>query len=130
MSEISQRNRHRQQRTLRTRAKLHGTAVRPRISVFRSNQYIWVQAIDDDAQTTLAAATDQTVRRGKGASSKTGSSKTAGTKTASATAVGTTLAQELKQHNINQAIFDRGFYRYHGRVAAVATALREAGIQV
>lgn len=120
MSEVSQRNHHRQQRARRVRAKLHGTAERPRITIFRSNQYIWVQAINDDAGTTLVSANDRTLRLKKGAP----------TKSETATQIGTTVAQELKALKIEQAIFDRGHYRYHGRVAAVAVALREAGVQV
>lgn len=120
MSEVSLRNHHRIQRARRVRAKLHGTAERPRISVFRSNSYIWVQAIDDDAGKTLVAANDKVLR----------AKKDHGTKTATATAVGETIGKELKAMKITGAIFDRGQYRYHGRVAAVATALREAGIQV
>ncbi|MBP7875533.1 50S ribosomal protein L18 [Candidatus Woesebacteria bacterium] len=120
MSEVSQRNRHQQLRARRVRAKLHGTAVRPRVTVFRTNQYIWVQVINDDAGTTLASANDRVLRLKKGAP----------TKTETATLVGSTIAESLKTLKIEQAIFDRGHYRYHGRVAAVAVALREAGIQV
>ena len=120
MSEVSLRNHHRQQRARRTRAKLHGTSQRPRITIFRSNQYIWVQAIDDDAGKTLVAATDRELRLKKGAP----------TKKETATTIGTTVAEGLKAQKIEQAIFDRGYYRYHGRVEAVAVALREAGIQV
>lgn len=120
MSEISQRNHHRQQRARRTRAKLHGTASRPRITIFRSNQYVWVQAVNDDAGTTLAAATDRQLRLKKNAAPKL----------ATATEVGSSVATALKAQKIEAAIFDRGHYRYHGRVAAVATAIREAGIQI
>lgn len=120
MSEASIKNNHRRQRTRRIRAKLHGTAVRPRVTVFRSNNYIWVQAIDDNTGKTLAAANDRALRLKKGSS----------TKTATATQVGTTVGEALKTLKITQAIFDRGQYRYHGRVAAVAVALREVGIQV
>lgn len=120
MSEVSQRNHHRQQRARRTRAKLHGTASRPRITILRSNHYVWVQAIDDDAGKTVAAANDRAVRQKKGSIPKKDT----------AAQVGSSIAEALKTLKIEQAIFDRGHYRYHGRVAAVATALREAGIQV
>lgn len=120
MSEATQRNHHRRQRARRVRAKLHGTAVRPRISIFRSNQYIWVQAIDDDACKTLVSANDRALRLKKDVASKA----------ETATSVGMTIAQALKALKIEKAIFDRGQYRYHGRVAAVAVALREAGVQV
>jgi large subunit ribosomal protein L18 len=120
MSEVSTRNKHRQQRTRRVRAKLHGTALRPRVTILRTNQYLWLQAIDDDTATTVAAANDRALRAKKGAP----------TKTETATQVGTMLAESLSSKKITQVVFDRGSYRYHGRVAAVATALRTAGIQV
>lgn len=120
MSEVSKRNQHRKLRSRRVRAKLHGTAVRPRITIFRSNQYIWVQAIDDDACATIVSANDRALRLAKDAAPKKDT----------AAQVGVTIATELKALKIEHVIFDRGHYRYHGRVAAIATALREAGIQV
>lgn len=105
-----------QKRVLRIRQNMQGTAAKPRISVVRSNRSIAVQAIDDVAGVTLAGTQDDL--------------SSGGTKTERATATGVRLAAELAKKKITTAIFDRGAYRYHGRVKAVAEALREAGIKV
>lgn len=109
-----------QKRAKRVRARLQGTAVRPRVTVMRSNKYIWIQAINDTTGVVLASASDKPIRTGK----------QVGAKVETATQAGAALAKTLLSKNISQAIFDRGAYKYHGRVAAVANALREAGIQV
>lgn len=112
-------------RAKRVRAKLHGTAQRPRVSVYRSNRYISAQAIDDDTQKTLVFAKDtQLVKK---SDKKT---KATETKTQRATKVGEMIAQQLKAMKIQSAVFDRGSYRYHGRIKAVADALRAQGVQV
>ncbi len=92
-------------RKKRIRAKLSGTALRPRLSVFRSNKFVYVQAIDDETGKTMAAA------RG-----------------ADAAKVGGELALLLKKHKVDTVVFDRSGYRYHGRVRALADAAREAGL--
>lgn len=104
-----------QARKARVRADMVGTAERPRVSVQRSNRFMYVQAIDDTAGVTIAAARSSTSK---------------GTKTEQATAVGTELAKALQKKSISAAIFDRGQYKYHGRVRAVAEALRAADIAV
>lgn len=104
-------------RKLRVRAKLHGTAARPRATVYRSNQHTYLQAIDDVRGVTLAAAGEHELTE-----------KT--TKAMRAVAVAKILAEKLKKENIEAVVFDRGSYKYHGRVKAVADALRESGIQV
>ncbi len=104
-------------RKLRVRAKLHGTAERPRVSVFRSNQHTALQAIDDVRGATLVAAGEHELTEKI-------------TKGARAVAVAKILAEKLKKAKIEAVIFDRGSYKYHGRVKAVADALRESGIQV
>lgn len=112
-------------RTKRVRAKLHGTALRPRVSVYRSNRYISAQAIDDDTQKTLVFAKDtQLVKK---TSKKTVVTEN---KTQRATKVGEMIAQQLIAMKIHSAVFDRGPYRYHGRIKAVADALRAQGVQV
>jgi large subunit ribosomal protein L18 len=83
--------------------------------VFKSNQYTYAQAIDDAARRTLAAADD---REGKGA------------KTKRAAAVGHALGAALKKLKVDAAVFDRGGFKYHGRVKAIADGLREEGIRV
>lgn len=108
-------------RKLRVRSKLHGNAERPRVTVFRSNKYIYLQAIDDTTGTTIASAHDVSVSKEKNAT---------GTKTERATQAAVALATALKKQKVTAAVFDRGAYKYHGRVSAVAQALREQGIKV
>lgn len=107
-------------RKQRVRAKMFGTAVKPRISVYRSNEHTYLQAIDDRAQVTLASMNDKRLPA-------TAKKKT---KIERAALVAAELAQLLGKQKINTVIFDRGQYKYHGRVKAVADALRTAGIQV
>lgn len=102
----------------RVRAKLHGTAIRPRVSVYRSNMHISAQAINDDASVTLVGL------------SCTALKLTGVTKTAEAKALGLELGKRLKEMKITSAIFDRGYYKYTGRVAAFADGLRQASITV
>lgn len=108
--------RARQLRKARTRAKIFGTALRPRLSVFRSNQSIWVQLIDDEKGKTLAAATTRGVTKMK--------------KTEAAKKIGEAIAEAAKKLKISAAVFDRGGYRYHGRVKAVAEGARSAGLSL
>ena len=108
--------RHRRHR--RVRKKVHGTAERPRLAVFKSNRYIYAQIIDDDAGRTLAAA----------------SSQEAGLRGNSLTVehsaeVGKVLAERAAAASVGEVIFDRGGYPFHGRVKALADAVREAGVK-
>jgi large subunit ribosomal protein L18 len=121
MTKIAEARRNgRIRRHRRVRKKIHGTAVRPRLAVFRSNKHLSVQVIDDDAGTTLAAVstTEAELR-----SSGTGSSVDA------ATRVGILIAERTKAAGIDKVVFDRGGFAYHGRIAAVAAAAREAGLE-
>ena len=104
----------------RVRKKVAGTAARPRLAVFRSNKHITAQVIDDRAGRTVAAAStvESDIRQG-GAT---------GNKTAAAT-VGRLVAERAKAAGVGQVVFDRGGFLYHGRVAAVADAAREAGLE-
>jgi large subunit ribosomal protein L18 len=109
---------HRRHR--RIRRKVRGTAERPRLAVFRSNQHIYVQAIDDANHRTVAAAStlDTDLK-----------SELSSTATCEAAAkVGTLVAERLKQQGIEKVVFDRGGNLYHGRVQALADAAREAGL--
>ena len=105
-------------RRRRVRAKISGTATRPRISVFRSNQGVSAQLIDDTSGRTLAAVNwfEPELRSLK---------KPERTKRA-----GETLAERAKAAGISEAVFDRGGYRFHGHVRAFAEAIRETGITV
>jgi large subunit ribosomal protein L18 len=114
-------DRQRERRRFRVRKGLAGTAERPRLSVFRSHKHIYAQLIDDDGSRTLVSASsqDKDVR---------GEVSYGGNK-AAAQAVGKAVAQRALQAGIQQVAFDRGSYKYHGRLAALADAAREGGLQ-
>lgn len=102
-------------RALRTRAKIHGTAERPRLSVFRSDKHISAQLINDETGRTICAASDMKMPRGDKPLDR-------------AAAVGSVLATAAKAAGVTTVVFDRGSYLYHGRVAALAEACRAAGL--
>ncbi len=103
-------------RRRRVRAKVNGTAERPRISVFRSNRGIVAQLVDDDAGRTLAAV------------NWTESELRSLPRMEQATKAGALLAERAKAAGVEDAVFDRGGYRYHGRVKALAEGAREGGL--
>ena len=109
----------RRRRHLRVRKKVRGTAARPRLAVFRSNKHIYAQVIDDVAGRTVASAS--TVERERGSGS-TGS-------VAAAKAVGERLGERAKTAGVTTVVFDRGGFKFHGRVAAVAEGARGAGLE-
>ena len=102
----------------RVRKKVRGTAERPRLAVFRSANHIYAQVIDDVAGRTLAAA-----------SSTEADLQGAGGHVDGATKVGTLVAERAKAAGIDRVVFDRGGFRYHGRVAALADAARAGGLE-
>jgi large subunit ribosomal protein L18 len=104
-------------RHVRVRAKIFGTAQRPRLSVFRSNNHIYAQLIDDTTGRTLLAVSDLNLKINKQMK-----------KTNIAAMVGESLAKLAKEHNIKRVVFDRGGYSYHGRVKALAEAARKGGL--
>jgi large subunit ribosomal protein L18 len=112
----------RARRHYRVRKKVSGTPARPRLAVFRSNKHISAQVIDDTSGRTLAAASsvEKDVR---------GSLGHTGNKSASAQ-VGRLVAERARAAGITKVTFDRGGFLYHGRVAAVADAAREAGLEL
>ena len=103
----------------RVRKHVRGTAARPRLAVFRSNKHIVAQVIDDRAGVTLAAASTHEADLRSGAT---------GNKDAAAK-VGALVAERAKAAGIDKVVFDRGGYVYHGRIAAVADAARNAGLE-
>lgn len=112
-------------RHVRVRSRIFGTNVRPRLSLFRSNRHIWAQLIDDESGKTLAAASDLEVRV----------KKTPGTKKilvskVSAEKIGEQLAQKAQERKINFIVFDRGPYKYHGLIKAVAEGARKGGLRL
>lgn len=113
-----------QQRRLihkRVRTKVHGTATRPRLNVFRSLKHIYAQVIDDGAGVTLASAStlDPEVRK----------IISSGGNLAGAKVVGKVVGERARAKGIEKVVFDRGGYQYHGRIKALADAAREAGLQ-
>jgi large subunit ribosomal protein L18 len=117
---MSDKDEGRARRKRRIRKKISGSSERPRVSVFRSSKHIYVQAIDDSTSSTLA--TVSTLNADVKASLE-------GDKTSEAKAVGAALARVLKDKGIEQIIFDRNGYLYHGRVKALAEGAREAGLK-
>jgi len=107
------RTSHRIARHARVRTKIAGTAERPRLAVFRSLTHIYAQLIDDQNGKTIAAASD---------------AGGTGKKSERAAAAGTLLAERAKAAGIENVVFDRGGYRYHGRVKALADAARKGGL--
>jgi large subunit ribosomal protein L18 len=113
---IARRRRHR-----RVRKRVVGTSQRPRLNVFRSLKHIYAQVIDDTRGHTLAAAStlDPELRdKGKGL-----------TKTEQAKLVGELLAKRALEHGVKKVAFDRGGYKYHGRVKSLAEAAKEGGLE-
>jgi large subunit ribosomal protein L18 len=108
----------RQRRHLRVRKKVEGSAVRPRLVVTRSSKNTFAQLIDDTAGSTLASASTLEIRTADG------------DKTAKAKQVGALLAERAVKAGISAAVFDRGGYAYHGRVAALADGAREGGLDL
>jgi len=121
MSNVAQQRRNgRVIRHRRVRKKIHGTAARPRLAVYRSNKHLNLQVIDDDAGRTLvSASTNEASVRGEGS----------GGTVEAATRLGQLVAERAKAAGIDKVVFDRGGYLYHGRIAAVAAAAREAGLE-
>lgn len=142
------KDRKRKRRHLHIRNKVAGTADRPRVCVFRSNVHIYAQIIDDGTGQTLAAvsslkfeapkkpaeaapeAVEEKAEGKKKGKKKEGKKKApAGAKTLQAQQVGRALAEVAKEKGITKVRFDRGGYLYHGRVAALARAMREGGLE-
>ena len=111
---------HRVRRHRRVRKKVLGTAERPRLAVFRSNKHIYAQAIDDMTGRTVASASTLESAQRSGATATVDA----------ATQVGKLVAERAQAAGITTVVFDRGGFKYHGRVAAVADGARAAGLQL
>lgn len=105
------------QRTGRVRKKLKDISSRPRLTVFRSNRHIWAQIIDDQKGETLASQSDKSL------------SKFKGTKIEASAVVGEEIATKALKKGVTQVYFDRGGYKYHGRIKALAEAARKKGLE-
>ena len=114
------KNENRKHRKIRIRKKISGTPERPRLVVFRSNQHIYAQIIDDTAGKSLAAASTLVLAKQEAGlhCNKEGAAR-----------VGKEIARLAKEKNITKVVFDRNGYLYHGRVKAVADGAREAGLE-
>jgi large subunit ribosomal protein L18 len=111
----------RKRRKIRIRTKIKGTGQRPRLTIFRSSRHIYVQVIDDEANSVVAAATT---------SGRASQEQLSGqNKIEQAKKVGAKIAKLCRGKGIEQVVFDRNGYKYHGRVMAVAAGAREAGLK-
>ena len=117
MKKLDKKNLNRGLRKNRSRARVFGTAEKPRLAVFRSNKYTYAQLIDDTKGHTLAAASSQELAK-------------KGKKAELAKYLGSLIAEKAKKAGIKTAVFNRSFYRYHGRVKAVAEGAREGGLKI
>lgn len=120
MSKVILRKTNRGRRKLRVRKKVSGTKAMPRLTVFRSNKYVYGQIIDDRARKTVVSLSSNDVKKiheGK-------------TKADAALAVGEALAAKAKEAKIKKVVFDRNGYRYHGRVKNVAEGARKGGLSL
>lgn len=106
-------------RIQRTRAKILGTEARPRLSVFRSNYHLYAQLIDDAKKRTICAISDKEINK----------NKVNHITVAQAKELGVELAKKAREKGIKQVVFDRGGYRYHGRVKSLADGARENGLE-
>jgi len=121
MSTPKSRNALRTRRHARVRRRIQGAAQRPRLSVFRSLNHVYAQLIDDATGQTLAAASTREKAVADGLESRSSS--------AAAEKVGKIIAERAKAKGINAVVFDRGGYKYHGRIKALADAARGAGLE-
>jgi large subunit ribosomal protein L18 len=104
-------------RQIRIRSKIRGTSARPRLSVYRSNSFMYAQLIDDVARKTIVGVSERELKE-----------LTVG-KIAKAKAVGALLAKKAMEKKIKKVVFDKGSYAYHGRIIGIATGAREGGLE-
>lgn len=105
-------------RKLRTRTKIRGTQDRPRLSVFRSNRFVYAQLINDEMGKTIIGVSEKHLKQ-----------NLASVRSARAKALGTLLAKKAIEKKIKKVVFDRGSYSYHGRISAIAQGAREGGLE-
>ena len=113
-----EKQKKRLRRHKRVRAKVSGSSKKPRLCIFKSAKHIYAQLIDDDKGKTLVSASDLEIKK-KGSSSKADAAKE----------VGKLIAEKSLEKKIEQVVFDRGGYLYHGRIKAVAEGAREGGLK-
>ncbi len=116
MNKVALKQQSRTRRHNRIRSRIAGTAARPRLTVYKSNRYLHAQIIDDAAGKTIVSGSTQALAKGT-------------TKMSGAQSLGTDLAKKAKAAGIEEVVFDRGGFRYTGRVAQLAAAAREGGLK-
>jgi large subunit ribosomal protein L18 len=119
----------RARRHLRVRAKVSGTANKPRLCVFRSNQHIYATLINDEKNSTILVASDKEIKKTKAEKINSEKEGKLLAKVALAHKVGQLIAQKALKNKIERVVFDRGGYKYHGRVKAVADGARKGGLK-
>ena len=140
MNKNSDKKLNRIRRHKKVRAKISGTSSKPRIAVFKSNQYIYAQVVDDESGKTILSVSDRPAANVDGALSRGDRSQTGqvstksnvgtgATKSDKALKVGETLAARMKAKGLLEAVFDRGGFKFHGRVKSIADGLRSGGIK-
>lgn len=110
-------NKQRLKKQMRTRAKIKGTAGRPRLSVYKSNRFVYAQLIDDESKKTIVGVSEKHLK------------ETPAGKIAKARALGVLLAKKAIDKKIKKVVFDRGSYLYHGRISGIAQGAREGGLE-
>jgi large subunit ribosomal protein L18 len=121
MSGVVDRKQRREKIRRRYRQAVHGTANRPRLSVYRSLRHLYAQIIDDDSGVTMISAS--TLEKAAAGSLKATGNREAGT------LLGKLIAERAKEHGVESVVFDRGGFRYHGVIRAIADGAREAGLK-
>lgn len=116
-----------ERRQRRTRAKITGTALRPRLNIFRSNKGMYLQIIDDETGRTLASVSSREIKEDLGRGD--GDDEKVGRKVQAGFALGKMIAERALAKKITKIVFDRGAYKYHGRVKAVAEGARSGGLE-
>lgn len=116
-------------RHLKIRAKVKGTAEVPRLAVFRSNAHIYAQLIDDESGKTLLSASDKEIKTAAVKFSEKDGKNENGRRIAAAQKVGLLAAEKAKKAKIEKVVFDRGGFKYHGRIKSVAEGAREGGLK-
>lgn len=130
MKYVRTKREKRLRRQRRVRAKMFGTALRPRLSVFRSNKHIYAQIINDEEGKTAVAASDREIKNQKAKSKMTEKkAKISNAGIERAREVGKLIAEKAKKLGIQKVVFHRGGYAYHGQVKALAEGAREGGLE-
>ena len=122
MSGVTDRKQRRIRVKRRYKNAVHGTAARPRLSVYRSLRHLYAQVIDDDSGVTLASAS--TLEKDAAGGLKATGNREAGS------LLGKLIAERAKEHGVEAVVFDRGGFRYHGVIRAIADGAREAGLKL